>query len=125
METAGITNFKLICVKSIVYLFFIDAAKSEIFKIIQINEFTVSRYSYPMRSWVLKELSGFVIDTRPTEKFNIFAAISDAGIQVMTINKININSKIFCKLLINHMTITDKHKMKKVILTSDETRYHI
>ena len=110
------------------YIDFIDAAKSEGFKIIQIDEFTVSRHSYPMRSWVQKGVSGFVIDTRPTEKFNIIAAISDAGMQVMTINKINTNSKIFCeflKLLIDHMTTTDKHIMKKVILTSDGARYHI
>ena len=81
------------------YINFIDAAKSEGFKIIQIDEFTVSRHSYPMRSWVLKEVSDFVIDTRPTKKFNIITAVTDAGMQVMKINKINTNSKISVNFL--------------------------
>ena len=110
------------------YIKFILTARSEGFIVIQIDEFTVSRNSYPRMSWCQLGISCYVTQHLIQEKFNVISAISNSDVELAVITKRNTNRDVFLEFIVKLISVLrEKYKKQilRIILTWDGARYHL
>ena len=109
------------------YINFIERASSMGFRIIQIDEFAVSRLTCPTRAWTAKGVSGFSIQEQPSFKYSVIAAISEDALELATISKDNTNGDVFVAFieeLDKRLSIRYGDRKRVFIMTCDGARYH-
>ena len=78
------------------YIDFVESAKRLGFKILQIDEFSVSRAVWPLRAWTEKGKSGYVTyEGPPSKRHSIIAAISENSLELAAIDERNTNWMVF------------------------------
>ena len=109
------------------YINFIERARSMGFRIVQIDEFAVSRLTCPTRAWTAKGVSGFSIQEQPSFKYSVIAAISEDALELATISKDNTNGDVFVAFLEEldkRLSIRYGDRKRSFIMTCDRARYH-
>lgn len=112
----------------LMYIKFIQEAEKEGCVVIQIDEFSVNRNSYPSMWWSKKRQSGYSFQEMANESFSNIAAISSSWIEWLAVSKSRTNGDVFCaflKKLISEIKRKYDIEREKVILTWDGARYHL
>ena len=64
------------------YISFVEKARVIGYRILQIDEFTISRSTLPTRKWTKKSASGYVIQEQLPHKYSIIAAIREEALEL-------------------------------------------
>ena len=111
--------------QSLEYIKFILTARSQGFIVIQIDEFTVSRNSYPRMGWCQLGISCYVTQHLIQEKFNVISSISNSDVELAVITKRNTNRDVFLEFIVNLVSVLrEKYRkqISRIILTWDGAR---
>ena len=96
-------------------------------KIIQIDEFSVGRSTFPSMAWSKSGESGYVIQDPITSKFSVISAIWDSNLELVAISRSNTNREVFLsfmKLLSKEIDDRYRELKNRVVVTMDGARYH-
>ena len=107
--------------------FFLQAEKEKII-ILQVDEFSFNKSAYTAMAWGQKGVSSFCYHDHPNYRFSVIAAISNSGLELLTISNKWTNGDVFC----NFLTLLPKEikerydvDQQKVIISCDGARYHL
>ena len=70
------------------------------FKLLQIDEITINKFSFPIRAWVHKEKSGYVTQETLKGSYSVIAAIIDTNFELIKISNYNTNGEIFNEFIV-------------------------
>ena len=109
------------------YISFVEKARVIGYRILQIDEFTVSRSTLPTREWTKKGVLGYVIQEQPPHKYSVIAAISEEALELWAISDTNTNGDVFIAFIEELDTRLSRRygeRKREFIMTCDGARYH-
>ena len=110
------------------YISFVEKAERLGFKILQIDEFSISKSLFSFRAWTTKGRSGYsVYEGQPSKRYSVIATISECSLELATISKLNTNGSVFIEFideLENKLAEKYWEWRKAFILTWDGAKYH-
>ena len=101
--------------------------KNHDIKIIQIDEFSVGRSTFPSMAWSKSGESGYVIQDPITSRFSVISAIWDSNLELVAISRSNTNREVFLSFMkLLSKVIDDRYRELKnrIVVTMDGARYH-
>ena len=123
-EGAGseIVNLKLS------YINFVEKAKRLGFKILQINEFSISKSLFSFRAWTTKGRSGYAVyEWQSSKRYSVIAVISEGSLKLVIVSELNTNWSVFIEFideLENKLAEKYGEWRKVFILTCDWAKYY-
>ena len=96
-------------------------------KIIQIDEFSVVRSTFPSMAWSKSRESGYVIKDPTTSRLSVISAIWDSNLVLVAISRSNTNREVFLSFMkLFSKEIDDRYRELKnrVVVTMDGARYY-
>ena len=110
------------------YISFVEKAERLGFKILQIDEFSISESLFSFRAWTTKGRSGYAVyEGQPSKRYSVIAAISKGSLELSTISELNTNGSVFIEFideLENKLAEKYWEWRKAFILTWDGAKYH-